>query len=144
MSVKDELAKRIAEAVDRLLVTHLSPHEYLSRMPSNQEVAAAIAGCLAHEEESDQPCPDSRCNDHFGAMPIPQCVTAVKWAEDSQSLQVVAEAARDFVWEPENWEAYQDSKDSDSVAWPPEFLLMAQAVEKKYGPMPVEEEATAT
>ena len=49
-----------------------------------------------------------------------------------------AEAARDFVWEPENWEAYQDSKDSNSAAWPPEFLLMAQVVEEVYGPMPVD------
>jgi hypothetical protein len=52
------------------------------------------------------------------------------------TLQEIAEAARAFVWEPENWEAYQDSKDSDSVAWPPEFLLLAQAVEKQCGPMP--------
>jgi len=35
---------------------------------------------------------------------------------------------------------YQDSKTSDSVAWPPEFLLLAQAVEKKFGPMPIEED----
>lgn len=47
----------------------------------------------------------------------------------------IAEAARDFIWEPENWEAYQDSKESNSVAWPPEFLLLAQAVEREFGPM---------
>jgi hypothetical protein len=52
----------------------------------------------------------------------------------------IAEAARDFIWEPENWEAYQDSKTSNSVAWPPEFLLLAQAVEERYGPMPVDAE----
>lgn len=52
----------------------------------------------------------------------------------------VAEAARDFIWEPENWEAYQDSKESNSVAWPPEFLLLAQAVEEKYGPMPIDDD----
>ena len=49
----------------------------------------------------------------------------------------VSEAARDFIWEPENWEAYQDSKESNSAAWPPEFLLLAQAVEREFGPMPV-------
>lgn len=52
----------------------------------------------------------------------------------------LSEAARDFIWEPENWEAYQDSKRSSSVAWPPEFLLLAQAVEREFGAMPVEDE----
>lgn len=46
--------------------------------------------------------------------------------------------ARDFVWESENWEAYTDSKQSNSVAWPPEFLLLCQAVERVYGAPPVE------
>jgi len=55
-------------------------------------------------------------------------------------LTAVAEAARAFVWEPENWEAWQDSKGSNSVAWPPEFLLLAEAVEKAYGAPPVEAE----
>lgn len=54
-------------------------------------------------------------------------------------FQAIAEAARDFIWEPENWEAYELSKRSNSVAWPPEFLLLAQAVEKKYGAMPLGE-----
>lgn len=55
-------------------------------------------------------------------------------------LQIVniAQCARDFIWEPENWEAYQDSKESNSVAWPPEFLLLARAVEARYGPPPKE------
>lgn len=93
------------------------------------------------ERDDYSPCPDPRCNDHLGAMPIPQCVTAVAWAEKVTELEVIAEAARDFIWEPENWEAYMDSKGSDSVAWPPEFLLMAQAVGKKYGPMPIDDAA---
>lgn len=53
----------------------------------------------------------------------------------------VAEAARAFIWEPENWEAYQDSKSSNSAAWPPEFLMLAQLVEVTYGQMPVEDNA---
>lgn len=53
-------------------------------------------------------------------------------------LEAVAEAAKALIWEPENWEAYTDSKDSISVAWPPEFLLLAQAVEALYGPMPMD------
>ena len=57
---------------------------------------------------------------------------------DGQSA-TLSEAARDFIWEPENREAYQDSKDSNSAAWPPEFLLLAQAVEREFGPMPVED-----
>lgn len=56
--------------------------------------------------------------------------------------RVVAEAARAFVWEPENWEAYQDSKESNSVAWPPEFLLLAEAVEKAYGAPPAEDDSS--
>jgi hypothetical protein len=65
--------------------------------------------------------------------------TTLVEAEELEGLLKIAEAARAFVHEPENWEAYQDSKDSNSVAWPPEFLLLAQAVEEKYGPMPVED-----
>lgn len=55
-------------------------------------------------------------------------------------LRAVTAAARDFIWEPENWEAYQDSKESNSAAWSPEFLLLAQAVENRYGPMPTSPE----
>lgn len=62
------------------------------------------------------------------------CLTQI--VNERSALQEIAAAARAFVWEPENWEAYQHSKDSDSVAWPPEFLLLAQAVEKQFGPMP--------
>lgn len=57
-----------------------------------------------------------------------------------EQLQQIAKAGRDFIWEPENWEAYEESKESNSTAWPPEFLLLAQAVEKQYGTMPVEQE----
>jgi hypothetical protein len=57
--------------------------------------------------------------------------------DELESLKAVANAARDFIHEGENWEAYIDSKDSNSVAWPPEFLLLAQAVEKKFG-LPVQ------
>lgn len=59
-------------------------------------------------------------------------------------INKVAEAARDFIWEPENWEAYQDSKESNSAAWPPEFLLLAQAVEETYGPMLTDDDDPAT
>lgn len=51
----------------------------------------------------------------------------------------ISELARDFVWEPEQWEAYTDSKTSNSVAWPPEWLLLCQAVEKRYGTPPTGE-----
>ena len=61
-------------------------------------------------------------------------------AEAELRLRAVACAARDFIWEPENWEAWQDAKESNSVAWPPEFLMLAQAVEKKYGPMPIDDD----
>lgn len=51
----------------------------------------------------------------------------------------IAQLARDFIWDPENWEAFQESKDSNSVAWPPEFLLLAQAIERCFGARPVED-----
>lgn len=46
-------------------------------------------GALLQDEgaSSLQPCPDPRCNDTLGAMPIPQCVTAVAWAEKADSLR---------------------------------------------------------
>lgn len=107
---------------------------------AGERVAAQDADLVAGlTSDDDQPCPDPRCNEMLGAMPIPQCVTAVRWAEDSMSLQTVAEAARDFMWEPENSESYESSKTSNSVAWPPEFLLLGQAVEKKYGAMPLDD-----
>lgn len=55
------------------------------------------------------------------------------------TIKDIAELARAFVWEPEQWEAFVDSKDSNSVAWPPEWLLLCQAVEKRYGPPPTED-----
>lgn len=48
-------------------------------------------------------------------------------------FQEVAEAARDFIWEGEAWESYQDSLKSNSLSWPPEFLLLAEAVARKFG-----------
>jgi len=69
-------------------------------------------------------------SDHSAASSVPK-------------LRQIAEAARDFIWEPENWEAYQDSKESNSAAWPPEFLLLAQVVEQQYGPMPVDDDDEA-
>lgn len=59
--------------------------------------------------------------------------------KDAPELMRVAEAARDFVWEGENWDAYQESKESNSVAWPPEFLLLAQVVEEVFGTPPSED-----
>lgn len=53
--------------------------------------------------------------------------------EPDTTIKDIALAARDAVWEPENWENYVDSKESNSVAWPPEWLLLCQAVEKRYG-----------
>ena len=43
----------------------------------------------------------------------------------SENLQT---AAMRFVLEPENQDAYHDSFYSNSVAWPPEFLLLGDAV----------------
>lgn len=66
--------------------------------------------------------------------------TCKELMEQVEQLAVIAEAARDFIWEPENWEAYQESKESNSAAWPPEFLLLAQAVEKQFGSILVDED----
>lgn len=42
----------------------------------NSRVSAPIAPVV----NENQPCPDPRCNDHLGASPMPQCVTAVYWS----------------------------------------------------------------
>lgn len=52
--------------------------------------ALALAGAVKDgRSDADQPCPDPRCNDTLGAMPIPQCVTAVAWAELVDALTSV-------------------------------------------------------
>lgn len=45
--------------------------------------------------DADQPCPDPRCNDNLGAMPIPQCVSAVRWAERSMEAESVLKEMAD-------------------------------------------------
>lgn len=60
-----------------------------------------------------------------------------RWDPDKMTIE---ELAREFVWEPENWEGYEELKKSTSFAVPPEFMALAQAVEKKYGPMPIDKE----
>jgi hypothetical protein len=67
-------------------------------------------------------------------LPIPTNEESVAWAEEALELEAVAVAARNLIWESENWESYEDSKKSNSVAWPPEFLLLAEAVVRKCGP----------
>jgi hypothetical protein len=67
---------------------------------------------------------------------IPFHVAAVR--DSLAGVVLVAEAARNFMWDGENWEAYEESKRSNSVAWPPEFLLLAQAVEVEYGAIPLD------
>jgi|ERR1051326_1136726 hypothetical protein len=45
----------------------------------------------------------------------------------------VADAARDFIWEQDTWECYVDSQHSTSADWPPEFVLLGDAVTEHYG-----------
>lgn len=49
------------------------------------------------------------------------------------SYAKLAIAARDFVWEPENWEHFQEMKGSNSMALPVEFMELAHAVEDMFG-----------
>lgn len=60
--------------------------------------------------------------------------------EPDTTIKDIAMAARNFVWDSEQWEQYQDSKTSNSVAWVPEWLLLCQAVEKRFGAPPVDPE----
>jgi hypothetical protein len=54
-------------------------------------------------------------------------------AESNMNLNVIAEKAREFVFEPETWEGYEDLKTSNSAAIPPEFMALCEAVEDRYG-----------
>jgi hypothetical protein len=46
-----------------------------------------LCSCNHTVAENDyQPCPDPRCNEHLGASPMPQCVTAVYWQEEAQKI----------------------------------------------------------
>ena len=56
------------------------------------------------------------------------------------NLLKLSEAARDFIWEPENWEAFQDLKKSISVDIPVNFMQIGYKVEKVYGGPPKEDE----
>jgi hypothetical protein len=58
-----------------------------------------------------------------------------------EALARIAELARDFIHEGENWEAFMDSKGPNSASWPPEFILLAEAVEAHFGaPVRAEDE----
>lgn len=61
--------------------------EMRTKAPSLPTTAIAKDNSL----DADYPCPDPRCNDSLGAMPLPQCVTAVAWAEEAAK---VADALR--------------------------------------------------
>jgi hypothetical protein len=58
--------------------------------------------------------------------------------EHGPYFRLIATLARDFIHDPEMWESYMDSKKSNSLAWDPRFLLLAQAVEKFFGPPTIE------
>lgn len=54
--------------------------------------------CAPLQPEGEQeyaPCPDPRCNDHLGAAPMPQCVTAVFWTEEAQMIADVLRSLSD-------------------------------------------------
>lgn len=55
---------------------------------ADYEHAAQIAqewnGVVYARIDSDQPCPAPQCNSKVGNAPIPQCVTAVYWAEEAE------------------------------------------------------------
>lgn len=57
-------------------------------------------------------------------------------------LRVLATAAKEFMFEPENWENYEMLQTSNSAAVPPEFMNLGEAVEELFG-KPVYEEPTA-
>jgi hypothetical protein len=54
-------------------------------------------------------------------------------ANSNIALNVIAEKAREFVFEPETWEGYEDLKTSNSAAIPPEFMALCEAIEDRYG-----------
>lgn len=50
------------------------------------------------------------------------------------ALITIAKFAKEFMWQPENWENYDDLKTSNSASLPAEFCLLGDAVEKAFGP----------
>lgn len=75
--------KAVGEAQDH--------QEQEDQVDMKQKAPSLSTGRVAQDIQSDadQPCPDPRCNDHLGAIPIPQCVTAVAWAERAQEVEGV-------------------------------------------------------
>lgn len=78
---------RSSEVVDTQAESEQGP----GNAAQNQAVPRIESQATVALDADYAPCPDPRCNDHLGAMPIPQCVTAVAWAEEAAK---VAEALR--------------------------------------------------
>lgn len=55
-------------------------------------------------------------------------------ASDIKALHPIVKAARNFIFEPENWENYRLLRTSNSAAIPPEFMALGDAVVRLYGP----------
>lgn len=67
---------------------------------------------------------------------------AKRYEAQSQELtecQKLVELARDHVWEPENWESYERCKGTSSFSLPVEWFELCEAIEEKYGAMPLDE-----
>lgn len=54
-------------------------------------------------------------------------------------LRGIAEAAREMVWESQNWENYQDCKGTNSAALPPEWFELCARVEDEFGAPPIDD-----
>ncbi len=58
---------------------------------------------------------------------------------ERNDLRRLVELARDHVWEPENWESYERCKGTNSFSLPVEWFELCEAIEERYGAMPLDE-----
>lgn len=59
--------------------------------------------------------------------------------DECADLERIVKLARDHVWEPENWESFERCKGTRSFSLPVEWFELCEAIEKKFGAMPLDE-----
>lgn len=72
----------------------------------------------------------ARNNESLRAKLLAACI-------ERNEAKLVAKAAQTFVWEPENWENYQNCKGTNSAALPPEWFELCATVEEEFGAPPL-------
>ena len=69
-----------------------------------------------------------RQNESLKTKLLAACIERNEARDEIKALRTLANAAMRLVLDPDNQDAYHDSFHSNSAAWPPEFLHLADAV----------------